>query len=58
MPSESGENHDEHPLNAPVANGRGRYRYVYTEGDTLIYDEDREDAWIQASTSVELEDWC
>jgi len=57
MPTESGGNHDERPLNGPVTEGCDRYRYVKTEGETLIYDADREDAWIQASESVDLEAW-
>lgn len=57
MPTEPGGNHDERPTNGPATDGCCRYRYVETEGEILIYDADREDAWIQASESVDIEAW-
>jgi hypothetical protein len=30
---------------------------VKVDGDVILYDEDHEDAWIQSSTTLALEDW-
>ncbi|MGB9951012.1 DUF7331 family protein (plasmid) [Haloarcula marismortui] len=57
MPTESGRKPDELLTTGPVADEYERYQYIQTEGDALIYDEEREEAWIQASDAVDLETW-
>jgi hypothetical protein len=53
MPTEPGKK----PEEFPTADEYDRYQYIRTEGDALIYDEEREEAWIQASDAVDLEAW-
>jgi len=57
MPTESSRKPDERPTTGPVADEYERYQYIQTEGDALIYDEEREEAWIQASDAMDLEAW-
>ena len=50
---------DRFPTTGPDLESYNRYRLVSTGTDeAIIYDTEAEDAWIQTSFVVDLDDWC
>lgn len=41
----------------PERDSYDRYSHVKTDSGDIIYDTEREDAWIQATDAVLLDDW-
>jgi len=57
MSTKSGDAHDRLPTAGPGTDEYDRYTSVQVDGDVILYDEQHEDAWIQSSTDLALEDW-
>jgi len=41
----------------PERDSYDRYSHVKTDSGDIIYDTEHEDAWIQASDALRLDDW-
>ncbi|MBX0324691.1 hypothetical protein EGH21_16820 [Halomicroarcula sp. F13] len=48
---------DRYPTTGPHTETYDRYRHVTTGAETILYDTETEDAWIQATLSLDLDDW-
>jgi len=58
MPTNTDDPHDRLLPTGPDVERYERYRIVDTPDDeVLIYDPEREDAWVQSDRSVTLDDW-
>jgi hypothetical protein len=58
MPTYTSDSDDRLPPTGPDIERYERYRLVDTlDDEVLIYDPDREDAWIQSDRSLTLDDW-
>lgn len=53
MPTRTRGPDDRHP----ERDSYDRYNHVKTESGDIIYDTEREDAWIQADDSLVLDEW-
>lgn len=58
MTATAPDSHDRLPTTGPEEAAYRRYRFVSTmEGEAIIYDAERPNAWLQAETTVVLEAW-
>jgi len=57
MSTKPSDTHDRFPTTGPATDDYDRYTSVKVDGDVILYDENHEDAWIQSSTTLALEDW-
>ncbi|MBX0325522.1 hypothetical protein EGH21_21080 [Halomicroarcula sp. F13] len=57
MSTKTGDRHERFPTTGPVVGDYTRYTHVTSDEDTIIYDENEEDAWVQATKSVNLDTW-
>lgn len=59
MPTPHSDPADRLPTTGPDSDALEPYRLVLTgDGAAIIYDVTVEDAWIQSSLTVSLDDWC
>ena len=57
MSTEPSDAHDRLPTAGPATDEYDRYTSIQVDDDMILYDEAQEDAWIQSSTTVVLEEW-
>ncbi|MBX0294562.1 hypothetical protein [Haloarcula nitratireducens] len=57
MSTNTSETEDRYATTGPNTESFDRYQHVTTGEDSLIYDIEIEDAWIQSPVSVSLDEW-
>ena len=57
MSTKPSDAHDRLPTAGPSTDEYDQYAFVQVDDDVILYDEQHEDAWIQSSTALTLEDW-
>lgn len=57
MSTRSPDGTDRLPTTGPDTECYDRLQSVTANGDLIVYDTEREEAWIQATSAVDLEEW-
>jgi len=57
MPTRTSEPDEGQSIRAPGRDEYDRYSHIKTEAVDIIYDTERDSAWIQATGSVRLSEW-
>jgi len=57
MPTRTNEPDNRQTIGSPNPDAYDRYSHVNTETGEIIYDTERDNAWIQAACSVRLDEW-
>ncbi len=57
MDTRTSESADGQSISTPEQNDYDRYNHITTDTADIIYDAQCDNAWIQATESVQLEEW-
>jgi len=57
MATNAHDTDDRLPTTGPEPADYGRYRHVTTGEECIVYDDEQDDAWIQATNAVALDTW-